>query len=134
MLTSSIQYLFTAVITFSLTINGERLPRRRCAFGDDCWPDHQIWHDFNTTVGGRLIRSVPSAAFCHGSLYDAGRCDISREEWLNSTWRTSQPGSYSALLWEAGYYGKCLNDEANNEPCDQGIGECALFPMYDWRS
>lgn len=131
MFTSSTQKsLLTAALALSSPIHGDDLPRRRCTFGDDCWPDTQTWHDFNTTVGGRLIRSVPSAAFCHGELYDAEKCNITHANWLNSSWRTSQSGAYSALVWEMGKYGKCLNDEAINEPCDQGIGKFTLCSIF----
>ena len=50
--------------------------------GDESWPDTKQWDDFNTTVGGRLVRTGPIAAVCHGSTYDKQRCDTLRDNWF----------------------------------------------------
>ncbi|KAK2750863.1 hypothetical protein FQN55_001434 [Onygenales sp. PD_40] len=94
--------------------------RRRCAYGDDCWPSEHKWKAFNETVSGRLIRSVPSAAVCHGERYDAALCNAAKENWANSFWRTNQTGGYAAILWELGEEGKCFIDSPREEECDNG--------------
>jgi hypothetical protein len=106
----------------STAVGAQSQPRRRCAYGDDCWPSVDTWNQFNTTVGGKLIRSVPSAAVCHAGRYNADQCAVAKSSWLDSFWRTNQTGAYAAILWEMGYTGQCFIDTAVEAPCDQGIG------------
>ncbi|KOC15294.1 FAD binding domain protein [Aspergillus flavus AF70] len=115
------QHLLTAVGILSVATDAQTQPRRRCAHGDDCWPDTQTWNDFNATVGGRLIRSVPSAAVCHTERYNADKCSVAKESWLDSFWRTNQTGAYSATVWEMGQTGQCFINTSASAPCDQGI-------------
>ncbi|KAI1490699.1 putative alcohol oxidase [Biscogniauxia mediterranea] len=53
----------------------------RCFPGDECWPTYSQWNEFNLTVGGRLIATVPLAAPCHGDLYNATECTRIRAAW-----------------------------------------------------
>ncbi|KAB8275188.1 hypothetical protein BDV30DRAFT_247912 [Aspergillus minisclerotigenes] len=115
------QHLLTAVGILSVATDAQTQPRRRCAYGDDCWPDTQTWNDFNATVGGRLIRSVPSAAVCHTERYNADKCSVAKDSWLDSFWRTNQTGAYSATVWEMGQTGECFINTSASAPCDQGI-------------
>ncbi|KAE8402671.1 hypothetical protein BDV37DRAFT_284478 [Aspergillus pseudonomiae] len=115
-----LQHLLTAVGILSIATDAQTQPRRRCAYGDDCWPDIQTWNDFNATVGGRLIRSVPSAAVCHTERYNADKCTVAKESWLDSFWRTNQTGAYSATVWEMGKTGQCFINASVSAPCDQG--------------
>ncbi|QKX54826.1 uncharacterized protein TRUGW13939_01915 [Talaromyces rugulosus] len=92
----------------------------RCTFGDECWPEDISWQAFNATVGGHLIRSLPSAAVCHqGPFHNIQACNSTEQNWDNSFWRTNQSGAYTALLWETGEYGQCYLDDID-KPCDQG--------------
>lgn len=115
--------LLSAVGILTIAANAQAHHRRRCAYGDDCWPDAQTWNDFNTTVGGRLIRSFPSAAVCHTEGYNVNQCNIAKQSWLDSFWRTNQTGAYSATVWEMGNNGQCFIDTPVSAPCDQGIGK-----------
>lgn len=117
-----IQATLTAFGLISSTLGSQHQPRRRCAYGDECWPDTETWNSFNATVGGRLIRSVPSAAVCHAERYDSDKCATAKDSWLDSFWRTNQTGAYAATLWEMGETGKCFIDTPIDAPCDQGIG------------
>ncbi len=99
--------------------------RRRCAFGDKCWPAGSTWQAFNESVSGRLIQSAPSAAECHHERYDAGLCDTAQREWKNSLWRTNQTGGYSAILWELGS-DQCFINTPRDAPCDAGLGTFLL--------
>ncbi|KAF2458268.1 putative FAD binding domain protein [Lineolata rhizophorae] len=98
--------------------------RRRCAFGNNCWPDHATWTAFNDSISGRLVRSFPSAARCHEAQYDEQLCQIVRDNWDNSFWRTNQTGAYSAILWELGN-DRCFINSSVSAPCGQG-----LVPYY----
>lgn len=58
----------------------------KCFPGDDCWPTPKEWSDFNTTINGRLIATVPLAAACHDdvwSSYNNATCAKMRSSWLD---------------------------------------------------
>ncbi|KAJ7162801.1 hypothetical protein C8R43DRAFT_1123474 [Mycena crocata] len=42
------------------------------------------WSNFNNSIGGRLIRTVPIAQPCHNPTYDASRCSEVRDSWHSS--------------------------------------------------
>lgn len=117
-----VQTPLTTLGLLTTAAHAQSQPRRRCAYGDNCWPDAATWDHFNATVGGRLIRSLPSAAVCHSERYNANQCAVAKSSWLDSFWRTNQTGSYAATLWEMGPTGQCFIDAAVEAPCDQGIG------------
>ncbi|KAL2869175.1 FAD/FMN-containing protein [Aspergillus lucknowensis] len=123
------QLLLAASGVVAVTGDAHTHPRRRCAYGDACWPDAQTWSEFNATVGGRLIRTLPPASVCHVPHYNADQCAVVKESWLDSFWRTNQTGAYSAILWEAGKTGHCSIDTPVRAPCDQGI-----VPYYSVRA
>lgn len=54
----------------------------RCFPGDSCWPSDSVWSDFNRTVGGKLIKTIPLATPCHDPSYNAGTCTSLQSEWL----------------------------------------------------
>ncbi|CAI7619960.1 unnamed protein product [Penicillium pancosmium] len=116
-----VQSTLTALSLLSPAVGLQSEFRPRCAYGDDCWPSDSTWKLFNDTVGGRLIRSVPSAAVCHAERYNANQCAIAKSSWLDSFWKTNQTGGYAAMLWEMGESGKCFVDTPVGAPCDQGI-------------
>ncbi|KAL4922780.1 hypothetical protein BDW62DRAFT_196784 [Aspergillus aurantiobrunneus] len=53
----------------------------RCMPGDDCWPSPSTWLQFNESVDGRLIATVPLGTPCHGDTYNAAECDALSAEW-----------------------------------------------------
>ncbi|KAK0510018.1 hypothetical protein JMJ35_007412 [Cladonia borealis] len=54
----------------------------KCFLGEACWPSDQEWSNFNATVGGRLIKTVPLGSPCHYPDYDATLCEVLQSEWL----------------------------------------------------
>lgn len=40
-------------------------PSCRCFPCDACWPSQQQWNEFNATLGGKLISTVPIGSVCH---------------------------------------------------------------------
>ncbi|EED23613.1 FAD/FMN-containing isoamyl alcohol oxidase MreA [Talaromyces stipitatus ATCC 10500] len=54
----------------------------RCFPGDACWPSAVAWSNFNESVDGTLIKTIPLATPCHNPSYSAAECDILRERWL----------------------------------------------------
>ncbi|TDZ67337.1 FAD-linked oxidoreductase ZEB1 [Colletotrichum trifolii] len=62
------------------------LPKRaddscRCLPGDACWPSTDSWNTLNTTVGGKLIATVPIGSVCHDPNYDEAACTALRNSW-----------------------------------------------------
>ena len=55
----------------------------RCFPGEECWPSTDVWDQFNQTVGGRLIATVPLASPCHDPNYDAAVCDKIKDQWTD---------------------------------------------------
>lgn len=49
--------------------------------GDPGWPSEAVWHSFNASVDGRLIRTVPIGSPCHNPTYDAEKCAYIRSNW-----------------------------------------------------
>ncbi|KAL4971900.1 hypothetical protein BDW66DRAFT_164609 [Aspergillus desertorum] len=52
-----------------------------CLPGDSCWPSAAKWNALNSTVGGRLIATVPIGSVCHEPTYDAAACAQLQEDW-----------------------------------------------------
>ncbi|CAG8054833.1 unnamed protein product [Penicillium nalgiovense] len=57
-----------------------------CLPSDSCWPAPSVWASLNSTVGGRLIATVPIGSPCHEPNYDAAACAA-----LKATWNMPQP-------------------------------------------
>lgn len=53
----------------------------RCMPFDSCWPSVREWSQFNSTVNGRLIRTIPLAAPCHDPSYNASQCEYVQDSW-----------------------------------------------------
>ncbi|KAF2188422.1 FAD/FMN-containing dehydrogenase [Zopfia rhizophila CBS 207.26] len=52
-----------------------------CLPGDACWPSNSTWAQLNTTVGGRLIATVPIGSPCHDPNYNADQCAALQNQW-----------------------------------------------------
>ena len=50
--------------------------------GDKTWPSKSVWDNFNSTVGGRLVATVPLGAPCHGANFDNATCESLKSQWL----------------------------------------------------
>jgi hypothetical protein len=62
----------------------------KCGPTDSCWPTATQWARFNTTVGGRLIKTVPIGSVCHTTTiveqttingYNAAQCANVQANW-----------------------------------------------------
>ncbi|KAK3370113.1 hypothetical protein B0H63DRAFT_307763 [Podospora didyma] len=53
----------------------------KCFPGDSCWPSTSTWSQFNSTVGGRLIATVPLAEACHAPKFDNATCQSLQSQW-----------------------------------------------------
>ncbi|KAM0326318.1 hypothetical protein ACHAQA_006918 [Verticillium albo-atrum] len=66
-----------------------------CLPGDACWPKASAWSQFNSTVGGRLVATVPIGSPCHDPTYDAAACAQLQSQWTNPL--THIPSSSSVM-------------------------------------
>lgn len=48
---------------------------------DSDWPSTSSWDTLNSTVGGRLIATVPVGSPCHDPTYDEAACLLLQTEW-----------------------------------------------------
>jgi hypothetical protein len=86
LLSSSPIMRFCALIALSLlplavATAATKNKRCRCFPGDACWPSEQKWDAFNSTVGGRLIKTVPLGSPCHDPHYDEALCEELKSQW-----------------------------------------------------
>lgn len=52
--------------------------------GDYGWPSQSKWAQLNSTVGGRLIQTIPLGSVCHSTGfgdYNADACKAVQDEW-----------------------------------------------------
>lgn len=54
----------------------------RCFPGDACWPSQAAWSQFNQSIDGRLIKTVPLGTPCHAPNYNADTCANLKAGWL----------------------------------------------------
>ncbi|KAL3447689.1 hypothetical protein BJX65DRAFT_90227 [Aspergillus insuetus] len=53
----------------------------RCFPGDTCWPTTETWQQFNESIDGRLIATVPLGFSCHDPHYNAELCAQLETQW-----------------------------------------------------
>lgn len=49
--------------------------------GDADWPSDRKWTALNSTVGGRLIKTVQLGSPCHNPTYNEAQCSSLKAEW-----------------------------------------------------
>ncbi|KAF9262471.1 FAD-binding domain-containing protein [Marasmius fiardii PR-910] len=60
---------------------------------DSSWPSKDVWDAFNSSVDGRLIKTVPIGSPCHDPTYDEEKCKIVRENWHIPVFHEANPSS-----------------------------------------
>merc|ERR1719264_864960 len=94
-------------------INGLKLPHQtsncRCLPNSDCWPEEEVWRNFNATIDGQLV--VPSSPVspcldggleedpetCTATLQDLGKDPFLLQTLPGGTESTGQMGAWTAL-------------------------------------
>ncbi|KAH8726473.1 FAD binding domain-containing protein [Phaeosphaeriaceae sp. PMI808] len=66
-----------------------------CLPGDACWPTQNTWSALNSTVGGKLVATVPIGSPCHDPTYDETACNDLKAKWFNPL--THIPSSHSVM-------------------------------------
>ncbi|KAL4744870.1 hypothetical protein BDW72DRAFT_212044 [Aspergillus terricola var. indicus] len=85
--------------------------------GDTDWPTEAEWSQLNTTVGGRLIKTIPLGSPCHGSSYRAAECEYLQAEWTNPEIHADSPSSFGAPLFQDQACDPFTN---RSSPCELG--------------
>lgn len=69
------------------TLSARSTASCKVAPSDAAWPSTLVWNIFDLLLGGRLIKTVPSAAVCYKSWpqYNAAKCATVLDQWTNST-------------------------------------------------
>ncbi|KAM0119401.1 hypothetical protein ACP6JC_003914 [Aspergillus fumigatus] len=70
-----------ATLVALASAKGSKGAQCRCLPGDSCWPSPASWAALNSTVGGRLVATVPIGSPCHDPTYDAAACAALRDAW-----------------------------------------------------
>ncbi|KAF2790845.1 6-hydroxy-D-nicotine oxidase [Melanomma pulvis-pyrius CBS 109.77] len=94
--TSSVFFLVNCV---SSTVAPAKQNECKCFPGDACWPSEREWITFNTTVGGRLIKTVPLGSPCHDPHYDAALCDALTSQWKLAPVHINSSSSVQAAIF-----------------------------------
>ncbi|KGO50044.1 FAD linked oxidase, N-terminal [Penicillium expansum] len=88
-----------------------------CLPSDSCWPAPSAWASLNSTVGGRLVATVPIGTPCHEPNYDAAACAA-----LKASWNLPEPHLDSSSSVMQTYFANqsCDPFTAKSQPCRLG--------------
>ncbi|KUI68196.1 6-hydroxy-D-nicotine oxidase [Cytospora mali] len=110
----------SALITSTATSISNGTSTCRCYPTDTCWPTAAKWAEFNTTVGGRLVATVPIASVCHYdnfTAYNAEACAALLDVW---DYPQTHDGSSSSPMAQFFTNGSCNPYTAPSDPCVVG--------------
>ncbi|KAL2817466.1 isoamyl alcohol oxidase [Aspergillus cavernicola] len=82
--------------TTSALQNNTSSSQCRCMPSDSCWPSVSEWSHFNSTVEGRLIKTVPLAAPCFDPNYNVTECQYLRDQWTQPALHDASSSSIMA--------------------------------------
>ncbi|KAL4779280.1 FAD binding domain protein [Aspergillus varians] len=78
-------------------------PACRCFPDDPCWPSRQQWNEFNATVNGNLIATIPMGSVCHANnsftTPDPQACEDLLSRWHDPTTHYSTSSSPMSAWW-----------------------------------
>ena len=104
----------------SQTVLPSKGEKCRCFPGDSCWPSSAEWAEFNTTLGGKLIATVPIGSPCHdGPL---GSFDEAKCAQLQSVWGFPETHYSTSSSIQSAFFanGSCDPFLARSVPCVLG--------------
>ncbi|KAJ4985321.1 isoamyl alcohol oxidase (FAD binding domain-containing protein) [Stagonosporopsis vannaccii] len=112
------RFAVAGLTLFSAAVASGQAPAQCKTFpGDRAWPSTTEWSNFNRTVGGRLVATVPLGAPCHGSTYDSATCESLQDQW--QTERIHYESSSSVM---APFFANqsCDPFQPRERPCELG--------------
>ncbi|KAK7989211.1 hypothetical protein PG989_009526 [Apiospora arundinis] len=89
----------------------------KCFPEDSCWPALAEWNKLNSTIGGRLVKTIPLGTPCHGSDYDAEVCKDLQQQWQFEEIHMSSSSSVMAPFFANQ---SCDPFQAKSRPCELG--------------
>ncbi|KAI9928674.1 hypothetical protein ASPWEDRAFT_36444 [Aspergillus wentii DTO 134E9] len=89
----------------------------RCMPNSSCWPSVDEWSQFNSSVAGRLIKTVPLASPCHAPNYNATECQYLQDQWTQPALHDE---SSSSIMAAAVANGSCDPFTSPSSPCRLG--------------
>ncbi|KAF5353302.1 hypothetical protein D9756_007946 [Leucocoprinus leucothites] len=93
-------FIFSSLLLAQICLGANPLLSRcKTMPGDPSWPDAAAWSRFNTSVNGRLIRTVPIASHCHGPNYNAEECKVVRDQWHQPLFHEAYASSIQAPVF-----------------------------------
>ncbi|KAJ7510641.1 hypothetical protein B0H11DRAFT_1701228 [Mycena galericulata] len=60
---------------------------------DASWPSYGDWSNFNASIDGRLIRTIPIAQSCHFPTYNESQCSEVKKNWHSSEFHAKSSSS-----------------------------------------
>ncbi len=73
---------FAGFTLFSAALaSGQAAAQCKTFPGDKKWPKVSEWDNFNKTVGGRLVATVPLGAPCHDPAFNNATCGSLQDQW-----------------------------------------------------
>ncbi|KAJ0423016.1 hypothetical protein BJY00DRAFT_63218 [Aspergillus carlsbadensis] len=109
-----------AALLVSNAVAGSCKPRDtscHCLPEDPCWPASNKWDALNSTVGGRLIATVPIGSPCHDPNYDEAACAALQADWNYP--QTHYPSS-SSIMQQFFANRSCDPFTDRSTPCELG--------------
>lgn len=79
---------------FATVSNAAAVPTCRYLPGDAGWPSVSTWKALNSSVGGRLVATVPLGSPCHDPTYNAKECAALQSEWLDPSLQLVVPVAF----------------------------------------
>ncbi|KAG7094812.1 hypothetical protein E1B28_005625 [Marasmius oreades] len=68
-------------------------PQCRILPTDSSWPAQDVWDAFNSTLDGRLIKTVPIGSPCHDPTFDEAQCKVIQTSWRIPSFHQPNPSS-----------------------------------------
>lgn len=79
----SFVFLLASPAASAADIISQKQPDNCKYLPDDAdWPSQDEWGTLNSTVGGRLVATIPLGSPCHDPTFDEELCASLQEEWL----------------------------------------------------
>ncbi|KAK7911691.1 hypothetical protein PG985_014172 [Apiospora marii] len=67
--------------------------------GDQDWPSTPAWDTLNTTIGGKLIKTVPIGTVCHSPGYNEVACQELQNKWSEPATHYDSSSSVMVAYW-----------------------------------
>ncbi|KAL0567786.1 hypothetical protein V5O48_014206 [Marasmius crinis-equi] len=81
------------VVAFASLAVAQDLSSCRILPTDSSWPSQDVWDAFNSSVDGRLIKTVPIGSPCHDPTFDEVQCNNVKDNWHNPEFHELNPST-----------------------------------------